>query len=63
MNDKVEFTIGHNDAGNVVLDFGKDVRWISFPPDQARELCRIILKHAKKGLKVSGDVPGKVRTN
>lgn len=25
-----------NDQGNVVIDFGKQVHWIGFPPEEAR---------------------------
>lgn len=34
-------------GGVVVLDFGKPVSWIGFPPQEARDLCDSILKHAR----------------
>ena len=35
-------------AGNVLLDFGKEIRWIGLPPAIARELAAKLLELADK---------------
>jgi len=34
--------------GNVVIDFGTAVTWFAAPPEEARGLANLILKHAGK---------------
>lgn len=42
---ELRFAIGHRD-GSVVLDFGKPVSWVGFPPTMANDLIRAIAVHA-----------------
>jgi hypothetical protein len=42
---ELRMALGH-DQGNVVLDFGKPVRWLAFPPANARQLAAMLIKHA-----------------
>lgn len=32
--------------GVVILNFGKPVTWIGFPPDEARAIAALLIKHA-----------------
>lgn len=34
------------DQGHVILDFGKDIRWIGMPPKGAIEFAELIIKYA-----------------
>lgn len=47
-NDRGALTIGvtHDGEGNVIINFGTDVSWIGFPPDQATQFAKHILTHA-----------------
>lgn len=38
--------VAHDSKGTVILNFGKEVSWVGFPPEQAINLARMILKHA-----------------
>lgn len=42
---ETRIAVGHKE-GNVILDFGKPVVWLGFPPAQALELARTIQQHA-----------------
>ena len=46
-NDEGELKIGITKfGGNVIIDFGKQIAWIGFSPDQAIELAKVITRHA-----------------
>lgn len=47
---EIAFAVGVED-GKIVLNFGKPVAWIGFPPDQAMELARMIRNKAKRLIK------------
>lgn len=38
--------VARDNYGNVRMDFGKPVAWMAFPPEQAIELAKLLLKHA-----------------
>lgn len=42
---EIKLAIGHKE-GKVVIDFGSQVTWIGFTPNQAEEIAALILKHA-----------------
>lgn len=42
---EVQFRVGYLD-GKIVLDFGQPVTWVGCSPEQAKDLARILLKHA-----------------
>ena len=44
---QIQFSIGRKDD-RVVMDFGKPVRWIGMAADDAREVGKALIKHAKK---------------
>jgi hypothetical protein len=37
-----------HDKGTVIINFGKPVIWIGFPPWQAIEFAKVIIKHAEE---------------
>jgi hypothetical protein len=44
---EIAFAVGHTEAGKVVLDFGgTKVAWMATTPQQARQLARVLRKHA-----------------
>lgn len=45
----IQISVGHNE-GNVILQFGKPIAWLGFPPEQALELARTIQQHAHAAL-------------
>ena len=44
---ELKFLIGHAN-GNVLLDFGKPVKWLAMPPGNARAIAEALLVHADK---------------
>jgi hypothetical protein len=42
----LQMGVAHDEHGNVIMNFGKPVAWIAFPPEQAIELAKLILHHA-----------------
>jgi hypothetical protein len=44
---EIKIAIGRA-AGKVVIDFGKPTAWIGFPPDDAIEIAKAIVKHAEE---------------
>jgi hypothetical protein len=40
------FAVGHDDQGNVYVEFGEPVAWVAMPRAQAVELARLLLTHA-----------------
>lgn len=42
---EIKLAIGHK-GGKVVIDFGTQVVWIGFTPNQAEEIAQTLLKHA-----------------
>ncbi len=42
---ELKFAVGYVE-GKVVIDFGTPVSWVGMHPHQAKELARLILKHA-----------------
>ena len=44
---EILFAISHAD-GKVVVNFGTPVVWFAMPPENARELARLLLEHAGK---------------
>lgn len=47
-NEEVRFTIGRNPHGNIIVDFGRDVKCIVLTPESARQLAAIIEREARK---------------
>ena len=46
-NDEGEIQFGiTNNGSEVILNFGKPVKWLGIPPDKARNLAAILIKHA-----------------
>lgn len=43
---ELRFGVVKDGHGNVHLNFGKDVSWLSMPPATAIQLARALLKHA-----------------
>lgn len=43
---EIRFVVGHSPEGQVILDFGKEVKWLGMPPEGARQLAAILLLHA-----------------
>jgi len=39
---EVNFAIGHDDKGNVIIDFNTPVAWFGMPPELAVNFARII---------------------
>ena len=42
------------EKGKVVIHFGKEVAWIGFTPDQARELATSLVAHADNIMAIGG---------
>jgi len=52
---ELQFDFGIKD-GIVIVDFGKSVKWIGLPPDDADEFAKIMMRvahQARTGMKVS----------
>ena len=48
-HDEGELNIGlRMEAGNVIIDFGKPVVWVGFPPETARQLAAMLIEYATK---------------
>jgi len=48
-HDEGEINIGLRvDGPNVILDFGKPVVWLGFPPEIARDLAAALIEHANR---------------
>jgi hypothetical protein len=44
---ELKMAIGSNtEKGVVFMDFGDDISWTAFPPEQARELAEALVEHA-----------------
>lgn len=43
---ELRFGVARDSHGNVHLNFGKDVSWLSLPPATAISLAKLLLKHA-----------------
>jgi hypothetical protein len=41
--------VAHDSKGNVIINFGTDVSWLGFPPEQAIQLAKLIMRHAGVG--------------
>ena len=44
---QIQFSVGRKDD-RVIMDFGTPVKWIGMTADDAREVGRALIKHAKK---------------
>lgn len=44
---ELRFAVGRDKRGNVQVDFGKPVAWFALPPDQAKALAALLIKHAE----------------
>lgn len=44
---ELQFIIGH-DKREVVVNFGKPIKWFSLPPEQAIALGRLMIRHAEE---------------
>ena len=44
---QIQFSVGIKD-NRVIMDFGKPVNWIGLAADDAREVGKALIKHAKK---------------
>ena len=42
---EIAISVGSDD-GNVIMEFGTSVKWLGFPPGQAREIATMLIKHA-----------------
>lgn len=42
----IQIGITHEADGTVMIDFGSATSWIGFPPEQAIQFAKAILKHA-----------------
>lgn len=42
---EIKLAIGHA-PGKVIISFGKEVAWIGFTPEQARDIARTLLEHS-----------------
>jgi hypothetical protein len=40
-----------HDKGNVIINFGKPVAWIGFPPEMAFQFARSIAEHAHAAMR------------
>ena len=38
----------YTEKGNVIIDFGKDVKWLGLPPAQAMEFAGLIVRRVKE---------------
>lgn len=46
-DDQGQLTMGISTKdGNVMIDFGKDINWLAFPPNDAREFARLLIARA-----------------
>ena len=44
---ELQFAVGANpDDRLVAIQFGKPITWLAFPPENARALARLLVKHA-----------------
>jgi hypothetical protein len=51
----IQFAIGV-EKGKVVLDFGTPVAWVGMPAAQAAELGSLMIKHARRAARETGEV-------
>lgn len=51
---ELKFGIGHDDNGNVHIDFLKEIQWLALTPQGAREFASAILLHANRGMPLNG---------
>jgi hypothetical protein len=42
----LQIGVAHDSKGNVIINFGTELNWIGFPPDQAIQLAKLIMTHA-----------------
>jgi hypothetical protein len=42
----LQIGVAHDSRGNVIVNFGAHVDWIGFPPEQAIQFAKSIMKHA-----------------
>lgn len=47
---EIAFRVG-SENGLVVIDFGKPVHWLGFPPGTALDLANLLIQHAKRAKK------------
>ena len=48
-HDEGELNIGMRVEGeNVIIDFGKPVVWLGFPPEVARNMAAMLIEHANR---------------
>jgi hypothetical protein len=45
---ELRFAMGVTEGGEVFMDFGKPVKWVAFPPEQAMELGRMLTLNANR---------------
>lgn len=43
---ELRFGVAKDSKGNVHIDFGKDVSWVSMSPEMARDFALLLLKHS-----------------
>lgn len=51
----LQIAIGHKD-GTVTIDFGKEVAWVGFSPQDAANLAAILIQHAREAARQTGSV-------
>jgi hypothetical protein len=49
---ELAFAVGVVRTGDVFMDFGKPIRWLAFPPEQAQDVAKMLKLNAEKALKV-----------
>lgn len=55
MDGGLKMSIGRDDSGNVVLNFGKPIAWVAVPPADAAQFALTMLSHAGAAITVSID--------
>lgn len=43
---ELRMAVGRGKDGNVHIDFGKDVAWLALPPNEAKTLAALLMRHA-----------------
>jgi hypothetical protein len=49
---ELAFAMGVTQGGEVFMDFGTQVHWVAFPPEQALDIANMLRLNARKALKV-----------
>lgn len=60
---ELSFAMGVTQTGDVFMDYGKDIRWVAFQPEQALDLANMLRLNARKALRVREMIQGPTSNN